>query len=95
MRYDPSIVAASTQESSPFYDDVILERGDYRIIVGKDTSRYPKQFIVQKYTGGRYRNLSYHLNWESIAQRHGAWLSEPDLKFSTIKRLRFSLRQYI
>ena len=95
MRHDPSIVAASTQESSPFYDGVILEHGAYRIIVGKDTSRYPKQFIVQKYTGGRYRNLSYHLNWDSIALRHEAWLSEPDLEFSNSKRLRFSLRQYI
>ena len=78
MRHDPHIVAASTQESSLLYDDVILERGNYRIIVGKETSRYPKQFIVQKFTGGRYRNLSYHLNWESIALRHEAWLVNPD-----------------
>ena len=58
MRHDPQIAAASTQESSPFYDDVILERGDYRIIVGKETRRYAKQFIVQKLQGGSYRNLS-------------------------------------
>ena len=95
MKHDPSIVAASTQESSPFYDEVVLVSGDYRIIIGKETSRYPKQYIVQKYMGGRYRNLSYHLHWDSIAERHGAWLSEPDLKFSTSQRLRFSLRQYI
>ena len=78
MRHDPNIVPAPIQESSPFYDDVILERGDYRIIVGKETRRYAKQFIVQKYTGGRYRNLSYHLNWDSIGLRHGAWLVTPD-----------------
>ena len=78
MRHDPNIVPAPIQESSPFYDDVILERGDYRIIVGKETRRYAKQFIVQKYTGGRYRNLSYHLNWDSIGLRHGAWLVNPD-----------------
>ena len=78
MKHDPQIAAASTQESSPFYDDIVLERGNYRIIVGKKTSRYPKQFIVQKYTGGRYRNLSYHVNWQSIGFRHGAWLVNPD-----------------
>ena len=78
MKHDPHIAAASTQEGSLLYDDVILERGNYRIIVGKETSRYPKQFIVQKFTGGRYRNLSYHLNWESIALRHEAWLVYPD-----------------
>ncbi len=74
MKHDPSFVVVSKQESSPFYDEVVIVRGDYRIIMGKDTSRYPKQYIVQKYTGGRYRNLSYHLNWDSIEQRHEAWL---------------------
>ena len=39
MKHDPSIVAASTQESSPFYDDIVLERGNYRISVGKDTAQ--------------------------------------------------------
>lgn len=78
MKHDPSIVAAPTQESSPFYDQVVLVSGDYRIIVGKDTSRYPKQYIVQKYTGGRYRNLSYHLHRDSIGERHGAWLVQAD-----------------
>ena len=78
MRHDPSIVAAPTQESSLLYDDVILERGDYRIIVGKETRRYAKQFIVQKLQGGSYRNLSYHLQWNSIGARHGAWLVNPD-----------------
>ena len=49
MKHEANFTAASTQECSPFYDEVILERGDYRIIVGKETSRYPKQFIVQKF----------------------------------------------
>ena len=62
MKHNPDIVAASTQESSPFYDDVILVRDNYRIIRSKETSRYPKQFIVQKFKGGRYRNLTYHMN---------------------------------
>ena len=78
MKHNTDIVAASTQESSRFYDDVILERGNYRIIRGKDSSRYPKQFIVQKFKGGRYRNLTYHVNWDSIGLRHGAWLVNPD-----------------
>ena len=78
MKHDPNFTVASTQETLPFYDDVILERGNYRIIRGKDSSRYPKQFIVQKYTGGRYRNLTYHVNWESIGFRHGSWLVNPD-----------------
>ena len=78
MKYDPNFTVASKQEGSVFYDDVILERGNYRIIRGKDSSRYPKQFIVQKFKGGRYRNLTYHVNWDSIAFRHGAWLVNPD-----------------
>ena len=47
MKHEANFTAASTQENSPFYDDVILERGNYRIIRGKVSSRYPKQFIVQ------------------------------------------------
>ena len=78
MKHDPNFAAASTQEGSVFYDDVILERGNYRIIRGKDSSRYPKQFIVQKFKGGRYRNLTYHVCWDSIAFRHGTWLVNPD-----------------
>jgi len=77
MKHEAKFDAASTQGSSPFYDEVILERGDYRIIVGKETSRYPKQFIVQKFKGGRYRNLTYHVNWDSIGLRHGSWLVNP------------------
>lgn len=78
MKHNPNFAAASTQESSVFYDDIILERGNYRIIHGKDSSRYPKQFIVQKFKGGRYRNLTYHVQWDSIGFRHGAWLVNPD-----------------
>ena len=78
MKHEANIIAATTQESSQFYDDIVLVSGDYRIIVGKETSRYPKQYIVQKYTGGRYRNLSCHLHWDSIAERHGAWLAQAD-----------------
>ena len=78
MKHEANFEASSTQESSIFYDDVILERGNYRIIRGKDSSRYPKQFIVQKYKGGRYRNLSYHVDWQSIGFRHGSWLVNPD-----------------
>ncbi len=78
MKHEAKFDAASTQESSIFYDDIVMERGDYRIIRGKDSSRYPKQFIVQKFKGGRYRNLSYHVNWQSIGFRYGAWLVNPD-----------------
>lgn len=78
MKHDPNFIVASTQETSPFYDDVILERGNYRIIRGKDSSRYPKQYIVQKFKGGRFRNLTYHVNWDSIGLRHGSWLVNPD-----------------
>ena len=78
MKHDPNFTCASKQEGSVFYDDVILERGNYRIIRGKDSSRYPRQFIVQKFKGGRYRNLTYHVQWDSIGSRHGAWLVNPD-----------------
>ena len=78
MKHEANFEAAPMQESLQFYDDVILERGNYRIIRGKDSSRYPRQFIVQKFKGGRYRNLTYHMNWESIGSRHGAWLVNPD-----------------
>ena len=83
MKHNLNFTVASTQETSPFYDDVILERGNYRIIRGKDSSRYPRQFIVQKFKGGRYRNLTYHVTWESIGFRHGSSLVNPDdLKIS-------------
>ena len=78
MKHDPNFTAPSSQESSPFYKGIVLERGNYRIIRGKDSSRYPKQFIVQKFKGGRYRNLTYHVNWDSIGSRHGTWLVNPD-----------------
>jgi hypothetical protein len=78
MKHEANFTVASTQESSPLYDDIVLERGNYRIIRGKDSSRYPKQFIVQKFKGGRYRNLTYHVNWDSIGLRHGSWLVNPD-----------------
>jgi hypothetical protein len=78
MKHETNFTPASTQESSPFYDDIVLERGNYRIIRGKESSRYPKQFIVQKFAGGRYRNLTYHVNWDSIGFRHGSWLVNPD-----------------
>jgi hypothetical protein len=78
MKHEANFTAAPTQESSPFYDGIVLERGNYRIIRGRDSSRYPKQFIVQKFKGGRYRNLTYHMNWDSIGLRHGSWLVNPD-----------------
>ena len=78
MKHEANFESAPMQESSPFYHDVILERGNYRIIRGKDSSRYPRQFIVQKFKSGRYRNLTYHVNWESIGLRHGSWLVNPD-----------------
>ena len=80
MKHDPSIVAVPTQESSPIYDEVVLVSGDYRIIIGKETRRYAKQYIVQKLQGGSYRNLSDHLEWNSIGSRYGAWLVNPDTR---------------
>ena len=74
MKHDPNLHDASTQESSVFYDDVILERGNYRIIRGRETRCYAGQYIVQRLEGENWRNLSYHLSWDSIEVRHGAWL---------------------
>jgi len=65
------------RERSPHYEDVILVKGDYRIILGRETRHHARQFIVQCREGGKYRNLSYHLNWNSISFRYGAWLMGP------------------
>ena len=74
MKHEANFEAAPMQESSSFYDDVILERGNYRIIRGRETRCYAEQYIVQRLEGEKWRNLSYHLNWDSIEVRHGAWL---------------------
>ena len=39
---------ASTQESSPFYDDVLLIKGNLRVICGKETRCYAERYIVQR-----------------------------------------------
>ena len=78
MKHEANFEASSTQESSPFYNDIVLQRGNYRIIRGKETRRYAEQYIVQKLQGGCYRTLSYHLEWQSVASRHGAWLVNPE-----------------
>ena len=62
MKHEASFVGAYTQESSSFYDDVILERGNYRIISGRETRCYAQQYIVQRLEGEKWRNLSYHLS---------------------------------
>lgn len=63
MKHDPNFTVASTQESSPFYGDVLLIKGNYRVIRGKETRRYAEQYIVQRLEGEKWRNLSYHLDW--------------------------------
>ncbi len=74
MKHEANFEAASTQEGSVFYDDVILECGNYRIIRGRETRCYAEQYIVQRLEGEKWRNLSYHQNWDSIGFRHGACL---------------------
>ena len=78
MKHEANFEAASTHEGSPYYHDVILERNGYRIIRGRETRDYAKQWIVQKRQSDRYRNISYHLDWRSIGRVHGAWLINPD-----------------
>jgi hypothetical protein len=76
MKYEANFTAASTQETSPFYNDVLLIKGHYRVIRGKETRRYAGQYIVQRLEGEKWRNLSYHLDWRSIELRYGAWLGD-------------------
>lgn len=60
----------SRKETSPDYEDVVFVKDNYRVINGRQTKRYHKQYIVQRFEGGRYRNLTYHLNWNSISVRY-------------------------
>ena len=43
-----------------------------------ENRRCAKQLVVQKLHNYAYRNLTYHVQWESIGSRHGAWLVYPD-----------------
>ena len=70
MKHQANFEAASPQETSPSYDDVLLIKGNYRVIRGKETRRYAGQYIVQRLEGGKWRNLSHHLEWDSIEVRH-------------------------
>lgn len=79
MKHEANFAGTSTQESSPFYDDVILERGNYRIIRGRETRCYAKHYIVQRLEGEKWRNLSYHLGWRSIAGKYQVLCSGGDL----------------
>lgn len=74
MKHEANFELASTHECSPYYHDVILERNGYRIIKGRETRRYAEQYIVQRSEGKKWRNLSYHVHWNSIGFRHGACL---------------------
>ena len=76
MKHEANFEASSTQETSPFYDDVLLIKGNYRVIRGKETRRYAEQYIVQRLEGDKWRNLSRHLDWRSIELRYGAWFGE-------------------
>ena len=51
MKHEANFTAASTQECSPFYDDIVLERENYRIIRGKETRRYLEQCTIQRLEG--------------------------------------------
>lgn len=52
MKHQANFEAASPQETSPSYDDVLLIKGNYRVIRGKETRRYAEQYIVQRLEGG-------------------------------------------
>jgi hypothetical protein len=60
----------SRQESSKDYESVVFTKDNYRVIIGRESSRYHKQYVVQKFKGGRYRNLSYHYSFDSIPTRY-------------------------
>ncbi len=78
MKHEANFEAESVHECSPYYHDVILERNGYRIIRGRETRDYAKQWIVQRRQGHGYRSISYHLDWHSIGKVHGPWLINPD-----------------
>jgi len=52
MKHEANFEASSTQETSPSYDDVLLIKGNYRVIRGKETRRYAGQYIVQRLQDG-------------------------------------------
>jgi hypothetical protein len=55
------------QESDENYDGVISREGDLRIVNCRDDI----QWIVQRLTGGRWRNKSFHRTRRSLIQRYG------------------------
>ena len=55
------------QESDESYEGVISREGDLRIVNCRDDI----QWIVQRLTGGRGRNKSFHRTRASLIQRYG------------------------
>src|SRR4030095_13558045 len=55
------------QESDESYEGVISREGDLRIVNCRDDI----QWIVQRLTGGRWRNKSFHRTRASLIQRYG------------------------
>src|SRR4029453_12993158 len=55
------------QESDESYEGLISREGDLRIVDCRDDI----QWIVQRLTGGRWRNKSFHRTRASLIQRYG------------------------
>ena len=52
-------------------DEVILESAKYRIILCKETPSYATQYIVQRLNKRGWNDMSYHVDYSSIAFRYG------------------------
>ena len=52
-------------------DEVILNNEKYRIILCKETSFYATQYIVQRLHKYGWHDMSYHVDYSSIAFRYG------------------------
>jgi hypothetical protein len=52
-------------------DEVILENAKYRIILCNETPSYATQYIVQRSHKYGWHDMSYHVDYSSIAFRYG------------------------
>jgi hypothetical protein len=62
------ITVYSCRETDESYEGVIAREGDLRIVNCPDDL----QWIVQRFSGGQWRNKSFHRTRRSLVQRYGA-----------------------
>jgi hypothetical protein len=68
LPFEAPTTVYTRREADEDYDGLVSRDGDLRIIKSRDDI----QWIVQQFSGGRWRSKSYHRTRHSLIQRYGA-----------------------